>query len=54
MKNKLIEDVGEVLIELDSYKSRVSIVEEISIALSQNHHILYQFLDQLASSLLVK
>ena len=31
MKNKLIEDLGEVLIELDSHKSRVSIVEEISI-----------------------
>jgi hypothetical protein len=31
MKNKLLEDVGEVLIELDSHKSLVSIVEEISI-----------------------
>lgn len=30
MNNKLIEDLGEVLIDLDSHKSRVSIVEEIS------------------------
>ena len=31
MKNKLIEDLEEVLIKLDSHKSSVSIVEEISI-----------------------
>ena len=31
MKNKLIEDLQEILIELDSHKSRVLIVEEISI-----------------------
>ncbi len=31
MKNKLFEDLQEILIELDSHKSRVLIVEEISI-----------------------